>query len=1226
MSTRLKKPKEVSTRVNDYINRENTFFKKLFCLAAGFLLLTFFVLMTGGIHAIDLPKPTDVPVAPSGVTSPGGSALPNMVENYTSPAAISAISETTFPDETLAITGKDLSGAKFVVWAEGMVFLAETIRTRDNRAQAFIPRDVFSHRLISGTTGPTPSSCMLVWPRDTNGNHGRPIRVNGAEAWWMWPAYRYRDNPDTAIRVFGKNLSPDPGGVAPVLILEDEGGVTQSLTVTTHNPYEVRGDIPANLPAGTYKVFAHNGTGGQYGWSEPVTFEIREWSGSYNPGDVFLVENYSGTDQQKIEAALTAAKNNGGGQVVLAAKTYTIESTLRVRGNGVTLKGQGAPDYNPHTETVSGTGTVIAAVVSGGNWYHGQFVTIKGHRCAVRDLMLNTITNSPNRGLYIEGADFRAEDCVIITHGLGEGPINFARSGIAQTQIISCDLYTKSMGFHLGSANPHFVRMAHCRVFGSFYEGRGTGCDGAVNRGSNNVIMEHCEFQSVDKQNAKILGRTINLYRTTIRHNYLAHNTSVDMGSHPSVPDIDANTSEQYLFHKRGNFTYFSPVVTGASDRVTLSFSGAVSEGAVSNEDLCLVVVKGRGVGQVRVVDRIIAADDTTVALGLKKAWRVVPDDTSVVLFSEIFRENVVYNNFVDLEPDPSLYPAGHKRVGVYMFECCFENFVEGNTFQNMGAGVALTAYPGSTNGWNLVRGNTFKNMFAETMGTVGYPVFYTDHVRDYQKVAHYDWWLSFGNIFRDNIGHESDMNVMIGHKQFDWRDGDYWGQRPEGGVVLSIIENNITTETARPACIAPTANWALIRDNDFSSAEDQILYFQEENTFECVEMITLNVYVSDQTAIGHQNTDETIVLAAGVEEGCTATYELTSSPSNGTLIGTAPNLVYRPNTDWFGDDMFTWRAHDGDQYTEEATVSILITTQNRPPEPDDRSVTVYKNTPTGIMLTCFDYEDDPLTYTVLTQPSHGTLSGTAPDLVYTPETDFLGDDAFTFKVNDSFDDSSTATISLAVRRTQAEIDYMERLAVQTEQKAENAVNLKNEKNKRAENRLYYREKRNAYREAYYKSFGAFESAGRNNPPFWREWASFEEKTDSDQKNASLAMGITIKDSHDKQAAPPYVIQWVLKMEKPKTVRLVLDTDKGTYVVRYLPREGKISKVIKRADGRTVSIYTGVPVLDGTWKPMVRDLTVDLRSASINATIRSVKKARVLSPDGTEKTLRYGKL
>jgi hypothetical protein len=90
----------------------------------------------------------------------------------------------------------------------------------------------------------------------------------------------------------------------------------------------------------------------------------------------------------------------------------------------------------------------------------------------------------------------------------------------------------------------------------------------------------------------------------------------------------------------------------------------------------------------------------------------------------------------------------------------------------------------------------------------------------------------------------------------------------------------------------------------------------------------------------------------------------------------------------------------------------------NSPPVANNQAVNVVKNTATPITLTATDADNNPLTYTLVTQPAHGTLSPTTPggpSRTYTPTTDYVGPDSFTFKANDGTVDSNTATVSITV-------------------------------------------------------------------------------------------------------------------------------------------------------------------------------------------------------------------
>ncbi len=96
----------------------------------------------------------------------------------------------------------------------------------------------------------------------------------------------------------------------------------------------------------------------------------------------------------------------------------------------------------------------------------------------------------------------------------------------------------------------------------------------------------------------------------------------------------------------------------------------------------------------------------------------------------------------------------------------------------------------------------------------------------------------------------------------------------------------------------------------------------------------------------------------------------------------------------------------------------------NTPPEADSQSVTTDANTSKIITLTGSDLDWDSLTFNVMSQPEHGSLSGTPPDMTYTPDTDYSGPDSFTFVANDGEDDSATGTINITVESTLPSVTF----------------------------------------------------------------------------------------------------------------------------------------------------------------------------------------------------------
>jgi Glycosyl hydrolases family 28/MBG domain (YGX type)/Divergent InlB B-repeat domain/Bacterial Ig domain len=92
---------------------------------------------------------------------------------------------------------------------------------------------------------------------------------------------------------------------------------------------------------------------------------------------------------------------------------------------------------------------------------------------------------------------------------------------------------------------------------------------------------------------------------------------------------------------------------------------------------------------------------------------------------------------------------------------------------------------------------------------------------------------------------------------------------------------------------------------------------------------------------------------------------------------------------------------------------SFTLTAASAAPVANAQAVNVPFNTATPITLTATGA--GTLTYSVVANPAHGTLTGPAPNLTYTPNASYTGADSFTFKANNGAD-SNVATISITVQ------------------------------------------------------------------------------------------------------------------------------------------------------------------------------------------------------------------
>jgi hypothetical protein len=90
----------------------------------------------------------------------------------------------------------------------------------------------------------------------------------------------------------------------------------------------------------------------------------------------------------------------------------------------------------------------------------------------------------------------------------------------------------------------------------------------------------------------------------------------------------------------------------------------------------------------------------------------------------------------------------------------------------------------------------------------------------------------------------------------------------------------------------------------------------------------------------------------------------------------------------------------------------------NLPPVANAQAVVTDQDTAAGITLTGSDPEGAAITFTVTGGPANGTLTGTAPNLTYTPNGGYTGADSFTFVTNDGVQNSAAATVAITVNPT----------------------------------------------------------------------------------------------------------------------------------------------------------------------------------------------------------------
>ena len=97
-------------------------------------------------------------------------------------------------------------------------------------------------------------------------------------------------------------------------------------------------------------------------------------------------------------------------------------------------------------------------------------------------------------------------------------------------------------------------------------------------------------------------------------------------------------------------------------------------------------------------------------------------------------------------------------------------------------------------------------------------------------------------------------------------------------------------------------------------------------------------------------------------------------------------------------------------------SLGSLQVLENHAPVADSQVVGTNEDTGVAVTMTATDDNGDPLTFAVATGPANGVLTGTSPNVTYTPNTDFNGADSFTYTAtDDELAESAPATVTLNV-------------------------------------------------------------------------------------------------------------------------------------------------------------------------------------------------------------------
>jgi hypothetical protein len=242
-----------------------------------------------------------------------------------------------------------------------------------------------------------------------------------------------------------------------------------------------------------------------------------------------------------------------------------------------------------------------------------------------------------------------------------------------------------------------------------------------------------------------------------------------------------------------------------------------------------------------------------------------------------------------------------------------------------------------------------------------------------------------------------------------------------------------VASQPAKGVLIGSPPNLSYVPDHD-ATGPDSFTFIVHDGLADSVPatvaiMVTLAPDpiqigpVADQTSA--EDTELDVDFSVAIVGPIVGNLNISAHSSNPALVsdgnlsvGIKDGLRYlavKPASNQSGQATITLTASDDSNHTSSRSFLLTVTPVNDPPVAANQTISLLEDHSQSITLGGTDVENNPLTFKIVAPPAKGSLSGTAPSLIYTPLPNANGSDSFTYTVNDGSIDSLPATVLLNI-------------------------------------------------------------------------------------------------------------------------------------------------------------------------------------------------------------------
>ena len=370
------------------------------------------------------------------------------------------------PGDTMVLTVENLTldFARFTIYGDGVADFCDILLLDGRQCSLTLPVTL-------------PDNTMyLLWPHNEKGI-GKPVAINRTEAWWV--GFDKVSRGET-FYVYGRNLSLGEGSCW--LYNETVGEWQESITA---NPYKAAFTVPETWALGMHTIYAHNGHGEKYGWSEPLLLEVEASHHEYTGNTYDFVADFGadGSDTNDDSAAWAAMRNTVGSFnshiVNIPEGTYYFSDTINFEHqNKYVGAGKGRTVFKPYD-----AGRNFGEMVSGGsaNWIEG--ITFHTSDAVDDDVGTYLFNERASWNTVVTNCEFYVTNFVASAGG-------FTFNGTGYAEWYDTDIHTRWQ-FFIGGVDNFRLDGCNFYTYWDLNELSGVGL-------SRNIDVSNCTIQPAD--------------------------------------------------------------------------------------------------------------------------------------------------------------------------------------------------------------------------------------------------------------------------------------------------------------------------------------------------------------------------------------------------------------------------------------------------------------------------------------------------------------------------------------------------------------------------------------------------------------------------------------------------------------------------------------------------------------------------------------------------------